>query len=735
MKIGNKGVIVFSVLLLMALIMAACQPTAAPTPAPAETIIVTQIVEGTPQVIVVTPTPGPEQPTAPVAPGTGPIMANEMVACNPLPAGATQSRSSSSVAASRPIPSSNDLALLPPPAQINQQVTQEGDYLVGVFEDVTSLNVWQANGPDNTVWNAYMLPGTLSLYQLSDVYFTFIPEVAAVPEVPALEQDADGNWVVDIPIREDITWSDGTPLTANDVAFTGNAVIDLGIISGNWGGWYDSNFLDRIEAVDDYTVRIVYHTAPGLARHQYGVLIAPIVAAHYWEPIVEEALAGVRALGDDPDEGDLSAAQSEAQTTLFQHDPRSPQEPYAGPFLLESWEPGASMTLAANPDYFLTGQTFEFWEDGSFRSSEGIEIGSPQGEPGFSYLIGPHFDSVIYLLYGTQDSAILALRQGEVDFTLNSLGLQRGLAEQLRGDPGLQVVENETLGFRYISFNLRRAPMNDCSFRQAMAVIIDKEFVTNTILQGVAFPLYTFVPQGNAAWYYDEAPQLGAGLTREERVNVAVEILQNAGYSWQGDSPPAWDESNRQVVRGGNLIMPDGTPVPPLTLLAPSPGYDPLRSTFAIWIETWAQEIGIPLTAELAGFNVIVPRVFSEQNFDIFMLGWSLEIFPDYLYDFFSEEQAAIEGNNAGGYINPEFEAEAQALLSCQEFDECRAIADRIQDILATEVPYVVLFDTGIIEAFRTDTVEFPFTDQLSGLQLTHRGGQLERAIQPVGPQ
>jgi peptide/nickel transport system substrate-binding protein len=37
--------------------------------------------------------------------------------------------------------------------------------------------------------------------------------------------------------------------------------------------------------------------------------------------------------------------------------------------------------------------------------------------------------------------------------------------------------------------------------------------------------------------------------------------------------------------------------------------------------------------------------------------------------------------------------------------------------ILGTEVPYVVLFDTGIIEAYRSASVEFPFTDTLSGLQ------------------
>jgi hypothetical protein len=41
--------------------------------------------------------------------------------------------------------------------------------------------------------------------------------------------------------------------------------------------------------------------------------------------------------------------------------------------------------------------------------------------------------------------------------------------------------------------------------------------------------------------------------------------------------------------------------------------------------------------------------------------GLEPDIFPDYLFDFFSEEQAVLDGNNAGGYVNPEFEELAGA--------------------------------------------------------------------------
>jgi len=193
--------------------------------------------------------------------------------------------------------------------------------------------------------------------------------------------------------------------------------------------------------------------------------------------------------------------------------------------------------------------------------------------------------------------------------------------------------------------------------------------------------------------------------------------LEAAGYSWEGGAKPTWDADNRQVTPAGHLLLPDGTPVPQLELLAPSPGYDPLRSTFAIWIESWLNEVGIPAKANLAGFNVILQRVFSDQDFDMYILGYSLSIFPAYMRDFWHSEQAVKDGNNAGGYSNPKFDKLSDALLTCDTDKSCKEASDQLQILVSTELPMVVLFDTGIIETYRSAALEYPYTNTLSGLQ------------------
>ena len=299
---------------------------------------------------------------------------------------------------------------------------------------------------------------------------------------------------------------------------------------------------------------------------------------------------------------------------------------------------------------------------------------------------------------------------------LNPLGLSSGLQEQLRGEPGLTTIENSSDGVRYLGFNFRKAPMDNMAFRQAVATLIDKEFLVDTVLQGVAIPIYTMVPEGNAAWHNPDVPYIGRGLTRAERIQSAVDLLKGAGFSWETE--PRLSEDGQFVEQPGEgLVMPDGQQVPEMEVLAPSAGYDPLRSTFAIWIERWLNEIGIPLRANLTGFNVIVEKVFDQQDFDMWILGWGMSPFPDYLESFFHSRHSQLEGYNPGGYSNPEFDALADRLLAETDLETARQQVFEMQAFVAEDLPYVALFDTPIVETFRSDKIEFPYTESWGGLQ------------------
>ena len=310
------------------------------------------------------------------------------------------------------------------------------------------------------------------------------------------------------------------------------------------------------------------------------------------------------------------------------------------------------------------------------------------------------------------------MKKGDIDYMLNPLGLQRGLQQQLKGQEGLETLENSNNGFRYLSFNMRRAPMDNKAFRQAIAILIDKEFLASTVLQGVAIPMYTTVPEGNGFWYNPDVSLIGKGLSRPDRTEQAVKLLKDAGFTWEKE--PKVSENGTVEVEGEGLRLPNGDPMPELELLSPSPGYDPLRSTFAIWIERWLNDVGIPVKAKLTDFNVIVEKIADPEGFDIFILGWGLTNFPDYLESFFHSRHAEGDGLNRGGYSNPEFDALAEQLLSETDLNAARDQVFKMQEFLADDLPYVVLFTTPLLESYRSDRLTYPYTNTLGGLQSTN---------------
>ena len=599
-----------------------------------------------------------------------------------------------------------------PPATEREPEQQEdtgepGIFKIGIAEDLTTTNHWAYLGPDGTVWNSYVLGGSKpSLYGYSAQRFDWIPSLAAdFPEPLTEVSEGDQTlWTTEVQLKEGVQWSDGTEVTSEDFVFTAHTAIDLQL-TGSWPSIVDPKYFGRAEAVGPHSLRIYFKEKPGLARWQFGLAFMPIFSGTYWGPVVESARQA----------GDLT----EQQKALFAHVPAG--EPSAGGYIFGQWERGAFAEKSSNPEYYFSGGSVAQYPGGAYVASkpgayEFSAFGDPSGEPELEYVEGPYAESTIYSIYGSQDAAVLALKKGDIDFMLNPLGLSSGLQEQLQGEDGLTTIENTSDGVRYLGFNFRKAPMDNKAFRQAVSTLIDKEFLVDTVLQGVAIPIYTMVPEGNGAWYNSDVPHVGRGMTRAERIQSAVDLLKGAGFTWETE--PRLSEDGQFIEQAGSgLTMPDGQPVPSMEVLAPSPGYDPLRSTFAIWIERWLNEVGIPLRANLTGFNVIVDRVFNQQNFDMWILGWDLSAFPDYLESFFHSRHSGLEGHNAGGYNNAEFDRLADQLLAETELEAARQQVFEMQAFIAEELPYVVLFDTPIIETFRSESIEFPYTETWGGLQ------------------
>lgn len=611
-------------------------------------------------------------------------------------------------------------------------------FSTGMFEDITTTNYWSYLGPDSSVWNGYVLSGHPGLYGYGDQRFDWVPAIADGFPTGRVEE---GDFCTsEVTIMDGLTWSDGEALNADDVVFSANTALTLEL-GGNWASYYDPTRLDRVEKIDDLTVKYYFYACPGLSEFEFGPLFAPIFAEHYWAPVAADAVAQVAGVelpeepAEDASEEDVAAyeealtayqeAVANGATTLYGHQPEN--EPFFGPFGFAGWEAGAFAEVEAWADYPFSGTVTRLYTNGAYQEvradgTEFVAYGDPTGDVELELETGPFVPAVIYSMYGSQDAAILAMQDGEIEYFFNPNGLQPGLRAQVEAINGINVISNPSNGFRYMAFNTRKAPMSDVAFRQAVATVIDKNFITQTLLQGTAVPVNTVVPEAVGVWFNPEVKiwgqhEDGTWMTNEERLVAATQILVDAGYTWDGDTP-FWDADNASAGEAGRLINPDGTPVQDIELLAPSAGYDPMRATAAVWIEQWCRDLGIPLTANLTGFNAIIPPVFDDVTFDLYILGWGLGgPYPDHMWSFFhSDNDALVGGFNTPGYASEEFDAAADAFMAATDLDEALELAYTQQMILSNDVPYITLFTTPILEAF-TDNVVFPYTTILDGIQ------------------
>ena len=320
----------------------------------------------------------------------------------------------------------------------------------------------------------------------------------------------------------------------------------------------------------------------------------------------------------------------------------------------------------------------------------------------------------MYSVYN-QDAAVLALLNGDVDYIYNPNGYGPGLEAQLSSNADVTMNENERNGFRFMAFNFLSSPLDDIAVRQAITCMIDKEFLATDILRGAGYPVYTPVPEGLSFWYNPDVTKICQGLTEQERMEWSVASLKEAGYSW--DVEPTWNtDRGGSIEWGEGFKKPDGSYVEELTLLAPSPGYDPLRATSGVLIEQWINMLGIPVRAKLTNFNNILNETLGGGgNWDMAISGWSLTTYPDHVCDFFLAEYGGPFAFMS--YENEEMSNLCAEFKAATELDEAKAMNFQLQEILATELPYTYLFATPVQDAYNLTAVDFPYTTVLDGIE------------------
>ena len=268
-------------------------------------------------------------------------------------------------------------------------------------------------------------------------------------------------------IRDGVTWHDGTPMTAEDVAFTYNLHMTEETNSPRFSDF--TSKIESVEAVDESTV--VFQAVQVNPDFALDLAIYSIVAKHIWEDVApaDHATDG-GATGEDP---------SRVVGT--------------GPFVFEEWLVEDRVTLGKNADY---------WD----------------GEP--------NLDTYIYVNVADQATLVQQLKTGEVDYG----SVNEAAVVEFEGSD-VTIFDYPTLGFTFYGTQLDpevTTVFQDWQVRHALLYALDREAMLEAIRFGFGevavgtFPVLT--------WAYNP-DGIDDELTFPYDVDKAKELLDEAGWT------------------------------------------------------------------------------------------------------------------------------------------------------------------------------------------------------------
>jgi len=241
--------------------------------------------------------------------------------------------------------------------------------------------------------------------------------------LPSIEH----NPVIVFHLRPGIRFHDGHPLTARDVKFTYEAIMDPKNLSPRIS---DYEPVKTVEVIDDLTVKVTYKRLYSPALATWGMGILP-------EHLLNRRAMRAEAIrrGEDPDTFSI-------RKSSFNRHPIG-----SGPFRFEKWKSDQFISLTRFDDY---------WE----------------GPPNYKRY---YFRIIPDLL--TQEMEFYA---GTVD----SYSVQPHQVERLKSDPRYQSFSGTSFGYTYIGYNMRRKPFDDPRVRKALGMAIDVNKIIKYVLYG-----------------------------------------------------------------------------------------------------------------------------------------------------------------------------------------------------------------------------------------------------------
>jgi peptide/nickel transport system substrate-binding protein len=289
------------------------------------------------------------------------------------------------------------------------------------------------------------------------------PYADLATEVPTLDNGdavmvgsgADQHLETTFHIRQDAKFSDGTPVTADDVVWTYRISLNqaYGIPGGND---LEQKYSDVVK-VDPHTV--VFKMLSENEAHAHGMSDqkGPVVHPYYIFGFDFNTIYPSKRLDSLVDGDPVNSPKArDLQTSVYSRSPIG-----SGPYTLDAWDPGVQMTFHARKDYY-------------------------RGKLAIDTIIIRGFEA-------SKETLMAQLQAGDIQ-TIGTETLDVGDVDAVNAIPGVKAFVKAGTTIEHLDFNTENPVLADKTVRQAIAYGIDRQELVDRVLAGHSSIAHSIIP-------------------------------------------------------------------------------------------------------------------------------------------------------------------------------------------------------------------------------------------------
>lgn len=484
-----------------------------------------------------------------------------------------------------------------------------GTILVSSVMAASAVTYVRGNDGDPETLDQHKTSLVAEAHLMRDLYEGLVVYDASAKIIPGVAEEwsvSDDGTVYTFNLREDAKWSNGDPVVAEDFVFS----------------------LRRIMAPD---------TGAKYANILYPIKNAEAINKGEMEP----DQMGVKAVDDRTLEITLEQP-TPFFLELLTHQTGLPVNPKAveahgtdfvqpenivtnGAYKLVSFTPGDKIVMEKNEN---------------FHDADSVQI-----------------DRIEYIPFEDRATCVRRFEAGEV---MSCSDLPTEQIKSMKERLGDQVRISPYLGTYYYSLNMKREAMSDPKVRQALAMVIDREFLGDEIWAGAMLPAYSLVPPGIGNYEGGGSQADWADMSLLDREDKAIELMKEAGYG------------------------PDN----PVTVELAYNNSENHKNTATAIADMW-KPLGVNVEFNVRDLSAHYANLRDQKDFDVARAGWIGDYSDPQNFLFLVESDNT--GFNYAQYENPDYDALMDKAAAETDLVKRAEILREAEAMFMADMPYIPL--------------------------------------------